>query len=210
VRKHTIVGLLGLLLTAGLLMAAPMTASAASLSFGGIVNSQSQPSNAEDGYTCDENANIPDNATCTWVSIQAYHNGGHERAPATGRIGLVRLVSCVPGSFRLEFAVASPSTKQARIVYKGPVITYLGQGGQAGCGGADGTTYLVQTFHVSVPVVKGQYIAIVAKGTGALYCSGGNGVLLFSPALATGGTLRHAQSGASCNLILQLFYSKVS
>jgi hypothetical protein len=210
VRKHTVVGLWGLLLTIGLLMAAPMTASATSLSFGGIVNSHSQPSNAEDGYTCDENANIPDHATCTWVSTQAYHNGGHERAPATGRIGLVRLVSCVPGSFRLQFAQAVPSTRQARIVYSGPVITYLGQGGQGGCGGADGDVYLVQTFHVSVPVVKGDYIAIQAKGTGALYCSGGSGTLLFSPVLATAGAYRHAQSGASCNLIIQLFYSSVS
>ena len=73
-------------------------------------------------------------------------------------------------------------------------------------GGAGGNTYVVQSFSVNLPVAKGDYIAIVAASTGTLSCSGGDGFLLYAPPLPVGGPLKKAQSGASCDLLVQLSY----
>ena len=89
--------------------------------FGAKLTSQSQPSNAENGQSCDENAGIPHGSTCTWVAISAFENGSHFTAPKTGTVKHVKLVSCVKaGSFRLQLAKASPSARKARIVVKRP------------------------------------------------------------------------------------------
>lgn len=168
--------------------------------FGATLNSHSQPSNAQFGpYTCDESAHIPHSSNCTWVSIQAYKNGGHEQAPTTGTIKHVKLVSCVPGSFTVQLAQANPTTHTAKVVSNGPVIHYVGQD-------CSNDTYTVQSYSVNLHVVKGDYIAIKAKGTGAISCSGGSGVLLYAPPLAPGGPAQKAPSGASCNLLVQLSY----
>jgi hypothetical protein len=201
-RKLTPIVVASALITFGL-QAAPAGASTPT-SFGAKLTSQSQPSNAEFApYTCDESAHIPHGANCTWVSIQAFENGGHEQAPTTGTIKHVKLVSCVPGSFRLQLAQANPSTRTARVVSNGPVIKYVGQTGANNCNNGK---YIVQSYAVSVHVVKGDYIAIETKATGAISCSGGDGVLLYAPPLAPGGPLKTAPSGASCNLLVQLSY----
>jgi hypothetical protein len=192
------------LLGFSLLTLVPLPAGAASLSFGAKLSHSSQPSNAEQGYPCAQNNGFPDNANCTWVSVQAYRNAGHEAAPKTGTIGLVRLVSCVGGSFRLQFARVSGHN--ARIVRSGPTIKYKADA-QATCGGDNGDNYVIQSVKVSVHVDKGDYIAIQARTTGTLYCSGAGGVLLFTPPLVTGGAYKKANDTASCNLLVQLFYS---
>jgi hypothetical protein len=171
--------------------------------FGARLTSQSQPSNAENGQSCDENGGIPHGSTCTWVAITAFENGSHTTAPRTGTVKHVRLVSCVKGKFRLELAQANPRTRKAKIVAKGPVISYAGQ---SPCGGASGDHYVVQSFRVSMHVAKGDYIAIKAASTGTLSCSGGNGFLLYAPPLPLGGPFRKSHSGASCDLLVQLSY----
>jgi hypothetical protein len=55
-------------------------------------------------------------------------------------------------------------------------------------------------------VNRGEYIAIRTARTGTLYCSGGSGVLLFSPPLAPGGVYRDPDDSTSCSLHLQLQY----
>ncbi len=181
--------------------------------FGAKLTNESQPSNAEGGQSCDENGGIPGGATCSWVSVQAYHNGGHEKAPRAGRIGKVRLVSCVAGSFRLQFARVRPSRDQAKFVRNGPMINYQADPRQVDgdddtfCGGEDGDDYLIQSFAVNVHVNKGDYIVIRTASTGALYCSGGSGVLLFSPPLGTGAGYRNSTDSTSCNLLVQLEYA---
>jgi hypothetical protein len=188
-------------------------AGAAGLSFGGKVDNFSDPSNAEGGIRCDQNHGIPHGSTCTWVSVQAYHNGGHEQAPATGTIKHVKLVSCVAGSFVLQFAKASPSAHTAQVVRNGPTINYKADPRQIDndpntfCGGDGGDQFIVQTFAVNVHVNKGEYIAIKAAKGGPFYCSGGSGLLLFAPPLATGGATKHANATASCNLMVQLNYT---
>jgi hypothetical protein len=195
-----------------LLAAQPLDASAAPVRFGAKLTTSSQPSNAESGRSCDENAGIPSGGNCTWVSVEAYQNAGHEKAPKTGTIGRVRLVSCVAGSFRLQFARVLPALGQARVVRNGPLIRYLADPRQVDdnedtfCGGEEGDDYIIQTFRVNTHVNKGEYIAIRTASTGALYCAGGSGVLLFSPPLAPGGAYRDAEDSTSCNLLVQLQY----
>jgi hypothetical protein len=171
--------------------------------FGARLTSQSQPSNAQNGQSCDENAGIPHGATCTWVAITAFENGSHFTAPRTGTVRHVKLVSCVKGKFRLQLAKADPSARKARIVTNGPEISYAGQ---SPCGGPNGDHYVVQSFRVSLRVAKGDYVAIKAASTGTLSCSGGDGFLLYGPPLPVGGPLKKSHSGASCDLLVQLSY----
>ena len=171
--------------------------------FGAKLTTQSQPSNAQNGQTCDENGGIPQGSTCTWVAITAFENGSHFTAPRTGTVKHVKLVSCVKGKFRLQLAQANPSTRKAKIVASGPKISYAGQ---SPCGGASGHHYVVQSFPVNLHVVKGDYVAIKAASTGTLSCSGGDGFLLYAPPLPVGGPLKKSHSGASCDLLVQLSY----
>ncbi len=172
--------------------------------FGAKLTSQSQPSNAQDGQSCDESAGIPQGATCTWVAITAFENGSHFTAPRTGTVKHVKLVSCKAGKFRLQLAEANPSAQKAKIVANGPEITYAGQ---SPCGGTNGEHYVVQSFRVNMHVTKGDYIAIKAASTGTLSCSGGSGFLLYAPPLPVGGPLKKSHSGASCDLLVQLSYT---
>jgi hypothetical protein len=171
--------------------------------FGARLTSQSQPSNAENGQSCDESAGIPHGSACTWVAMTAFENGSHYTAPRTGTVKHVRLVSCVKGKFRLQLAKAYPSSGKAKIVANGPEITYAGQ---SPCGGASGEHYVVQSFRVNLHITKGDFIAIKAASTGTLSCSGGSGFLLYAPPLRVGGRLKKSHSGASCDLLVQLSY----
>lgn len=192
------------LVLVGLTVASGSAASASTPTFfGAKLSSQSEPSNAESGQTCDENGGIPHGATCTWVAITAFENGSHFTAPRTGTVRHVKLVSCVKGSFRLQLARAEPSARKARIVVNGPKISYHGQ---SPCGGTNGDHFVVQSFRVRLHVAKGDYIAIKAAATGTLSCSGGDGFLLYAPPLHVGGPLKKSHSGASCDLLVQLSY----
>jgi hypothetical protein len=171
--------------------------------FGAKLTTNSQPSNAENGQSCDENGGIPHGSTCTWVAITAFENGSNFAAPMTGTVKHVKLVSCVKGKFRLQLAKADPSAHKAKIVVNGPEITYAGQ---SPCGGVSGDHFVVQSFRVNLRVAKGDYIAIKAQSTGTLSCSGGDGFLLYAPPLPVGGPLKKSQSGASCDLLVQLSY----
>ncbi len=171
--------------------------------FGAKLTTQSQPSNAQSGQSCDENGGIPHGSTCTWVAITAFENGSHFTAPRTGTVKHVKLVSCVKGKFRLQLARADPGARKAKIVVNGPEITYAGQ---SPCGGASGDHYVVQSFRVNLHVAKGDYIAIKTRSTGTLSCSGGDGFLLYAPPLRVGGSLKKSHSGASCDLLVQLSY----
>jgi hypothetical protein len=171
--------------------------------FGARLTTQSQPSNAQNGQSCDENGGIPHGSTCTWVAITAFENGSHFTAPRTGTVRHVKLVSCVKGKFRLQLAKADPSARKAKIIANGPEITYHGQ---SPCGGANGDHYVVQSFRVNLHVARGDYVAIKAASTGTLSCSGGDGFLLYAPPLPVGGPLKKSHSGASCDLLVQLSY----
>jgi hypothetical protein len=202
----------GLIFTAVLLSAGSLQAASTAPPpfFGAALTKSSQPANAESGKRCaDEVAGA---GACSWVSVRAYQNAGRERAPRTGTIGSVSLVSCVAGSLRLQLATVNPGLRQAKVVRNGPLIRYradpreLDADSDTFCGGEDGDDFIVQKFPVNLKVNKGEFIAIQAAKTGALYCSGGSGVLLYSPPLALGKAARRANETASCNLLVKLEY----
>ena len=203
-RKRLLGGIASPLLALLLVAMLPLQAEASVTSFGAKLTSQSQPANAEGGYPCSEFNGIPENSNCTWVSVQAYHNGGHVRAPKTGTINKLKLVSCVGGSFRLQFARVSG--RKAMIVRSGPTIKYKADP-QDVCGGDNGDHYIVQSFTINVHVNKGDYIAIQTRSTGAMYCSGGNGTYVYTPPLPVGGAFTQATDAYSCNMLIQLFYA---
>jgi len=130
--------------------------------------------------------------TCTIIENEArYRPDGGELAPKTGTIKKIRLVAGGPGSFRLQIAQVKRSTlfgtNEAKVVRNGPVIHYSGQTEA----NFDESNFKVESFNVSVPIHKGQYLAIKTTATSALYCAGGgNNILTYSSALTPGGNYR--------------------
>ena len=190
-------------LSAVVILSAQVAAvSAAPLTFGAALDNTSQPANAEGGKRCSDE--IASAESCTWVSTEAYHNGGHARAPRTGTIGTLKLVSCVTGSFIVQMA-APASGHRARVLRNGPTINYKRDPKDI-CGGPDGDAYVVQSFAVNFSVTVGDEIGIYASNVGPLYCAGGSGVDLFSPPLGSSSAYRTRTDSTSCNLMIQLVY----
>ncbi len=208
-RRPRSLGLLAILSAAVLLFTGALPASGAATYFGAKLDRFSQPSNAEQGQRCDDNGGIPPGASCTWVSVEGYHNGPNFKAPRDGRIKQVRLVSCIGGSFVLQIVRKKPSGA-FKVVRSGPTISYKADpfvvdgDPETFCGGDEGE-YKVQRFAVDFAIAKGSYIAIKAKKTGTLYCAGGSGTELIAPALDTGQKSQPDDS-ASCNLLVALYY----
>ena len=72
------------------------------------------------------------------------------------------------------------------MVKTGPTINY--RGNPNNCNG--GT--FIETFNVNVPVLKGDYLAVLATRVGFIYNASGEGSLVFDPPLPDGGPLRLA------------------
>jgi hypothetical protein len=180
------------------------SASSAQVRFGAKLDVNTQPSNAEAGVLCRQNA---PSVNCSWVLMDAFQRefpagtNGH-LAPKTGTIGKIRLISCISGTFVLQVTRANPATRQALVTRSGPVINY----------GADpqkcqGDTYRIQTFNVNVPVQKNDYLAVVATKVGFARCSsGGANTLLFAFPLMDGRGLRTANGQEGCWLLLEAEY----
>lgn len=187
-------------------LAAAMVAPASSLAaapvqFGAKLSSMTDPANSTPARPCDEMA--PGRA-CTMIENQARERPDSLiTAPKSGTIKQVRLVAGGPGSFQLQIAQVKRSTlfgtNEAKVVRNGPVIHYTGQ---TEANFEEGV-FKVESFKVSVPVRKGQYLAIKAKSTSALYCAGGgNDILTYQPSLMAGGSFRPATSTDGCDLLL--------
>jgi hypothetical protein len=188
---------IGLVLTLGAvaLMVVPATGVAAS-KFGAKLNGTIQPSNSLPAQKCVFGQPAE---PCTRVSMDAYNNAGHERAPKDGVIGKVKLIAGGPGAFRLQLAKAKPNKDKAKIVERGPKLHYQGQSG--------GDPYEVESFHVHVQVKKGEYLAIKSRKTSMLRCSsGGPNQFLFQPALSVGGPFQTLDYTDGCWLLLEAVY----
>ena len=175
-------------------------ASAAPVAFGAKLTRFSQPTGPE---KCDQNGDIPNNATCTWVATTAFENGSHFKAPKDGTIRQLKLISCVAGTFTLQIARVRPAAHQAKVVRNGPTINYAGD---PDCGGEEGDQYIIQTFPVNVPVKTGDFIAARAKRLGFIHNSGGGNTFLFAPPLAPGGAFETMDDNSSADLMLRLVY----
>lgn len=186
--------LVGVLAT---LPAAP--ASAAGVRWGNTLRngdgSVKQPQNAP--RVCDQGGPLA-GQPCTMVSVLT-SNPGHARAPKTGTIKRVRVVAAHAGSFRLFFAAAKPGVEQAKVVKRGPVISFTGD---------DTAPYTIETKTVNITVKKGWYLAVRASSFETVTCfSGSPAQLEFQPPLAVGAPFATADDTNGCYLLVQLEYA---
>ena len=129
---------------------------------------------------------------------------GH-KAPKNGTIGRVRLMSCDPGSFRIQVAKQIRRSNKYRVVRNGPIIRY--QGDPQGCGDDDDFISRVESFRTNFRVYRGERIAIKTRRTGTLRCGdGGTNTLLFAPPLVPGRAAKRASDTQGCMLLVEWQY----
>jgi hypothetical protein len=181
------------------MMIAPAIGAAASVKFGSKLNPTVQPSNSLPGLGCGEGVSGP----CTFVQNEAYGRpDGGELAPKTGTIRKIRLIAGGPGSFKLQVAQVKRSTlfgtNEAKVVAKGPRISYQGQTEA----NFEDDSYEVESFDVSVPVRKGQQLALKGSITSMIRCSsGGDNTLIYTPPL--GSAFRPATNTDGCWILME-------
>jgi hypothetical protein len=178
-----------------------LPAAAAPVRFGAKLTKFTQPHPA---LWCDDPNEVAPHPNCTWILTEALQrpNGG-QKAPKSGTIGKVRLVSCGPGAFKVQVARRVSGTQKYRVVRDGPRIQYKGD--LQGCGDEDDFEYRVESFSTSFKVGKGDMIAIKARRTGTIQCSGAN-LPVFSPPLVAGGAARKAFDSQGCYLLVEWQY----
>jgi hypothetical protein len=205
-RDRRLIGFSALFASLVLASISPLSVSAAGTPtrFGARLSHSTQ---ADPGKTrCDDSAHVHTGATCTWIAIQAFENGDHQKAPRDGTIHKVRLISCVGGSFVVQVARKKPSQNKWKVVHSGPTIHYVADNQSGGCGGGpDADKFVIQSFPVNFSVHKGDYIAVKAKGIGFMHSSSSGPTLLFDPALAPGGSYIGPDSAAN-DMLLQFQY----
>ncbi len=191
---------LGVLLAVLMIVSiAPLSVSASTpVRFGAKLTHSTQPTPRE---RCGDTVGKSDPRTCTWVAVEAFENGGHEKAPKAGTIHKVRIVSCIAGSFTVQVARAKPGEDKARIVRSGPTLSYAKDTQSGGCGGPNGDNYRIQSFSVNFHVDKGNYIAVKGTKIGFIHNSSSGDALVFEPRLPTGGSYQVADESTGGMLI---------
>ena len=198
-RDRRLIGISALLFSLVLAGISPLSVSAASpVRFGAHLSHSTQPTPRE---RCGDTVGKSNPRTCTWVAVEAFENGGHEKAPKDGTIGKVRIISCIGGSFTVQVARARPSLDQAKIVRSGPTLTYVKDTQSGGCGGPSGDNYKIQSFRVHFHVNKNDYIAVKGTKIGFIHNSSSGDALVFEPRLLTGGSFKTADTSTGGMLI---------
>jgi hypothetical protein len=124
---------------------------------------------------------------CSWVLMEAQGQPKITRAPRDGTIAKIRVVACAPGgSFVLQIVRVKQATEEARVLSTGPVINYLGT--KRNCNAI--RNFNVEEFDVSVPVKKGDSLAVIATEVRFLYNPGSGPSIMFDPPLAEGDAFR--------------------
>ena len=141
--------------TALVALAAVPASSLGATKFGAELTPDTQPSNSSaEGAPCE----LGNDSLCTRVSMEAYGRpDGGERAPKSGTIKKISVISQGPDTFRFELAEAKPSSEQAKVVYRSKKLHTQGQADP------NADTYTIETFKVNAPVKKGQYLATESK-----------------------------------------------
>lgn len=182
-------------------MVAPAAGMAAApVKFGSKLNPTVQPSNGSPGIQCMS-------GPCTMVQNEAYGRpDGGELAPKTGTIKQIRIIAADAGSFRPQIATVKHSTSttlgatKAKVTYTGPKLSFAGQTEA----NEESGQYKVETFNVSIPVKKGQQLALRGNVASLVRCSsGGHNTLLFTPALAKGGSFQGATDSNGCWILME-------
>jgi len=188
-------------------MVAPAVGTAAPVKFGAKLDSTVQPSNSLPGLPC-----IPDvfrYHACTMVQNEAYGrpDGGHI-APKTGTIKRIRLIAGGPGTTRIYTAKVKRSTlltsKESKVVHKGPKLTYRGQSEANWESGA----YRVESFPVDIPIRKGEQLAVHAPATTSMIrcSSGGDNTLIYPLTYRPKHPFNAAQGSDGCWLLVEAIY----
>ncbi|HEV7399785.1 MAG TPA: hypothetical protein VGN84_05895 [Solirubrobacterales bacterium] len=196
-------GLVAALASLALAVAPAASIASAPVKFGAMLNPTVQPSNSLPGLTC----NGPETPLvgCTMILNEAYGRpDGGELAPKTGTIKKIRLIAGGPGSFRLQVAKVNRATvfgtNEARAVHYGPQIHYEGQTEA----NFEDDSYRVESFPVSIPVKKGQQLALRGQITSMIRCSsGGDHTLIYTPPLYLGGPFTQATNTDGCWLLME-------
>lgn len=201
-RAGLVIALAGLLAA----MVAPASGFAsAPVKFGSKLNPTVQPSNSQPGMTC--NGEAAPTSVCTMVQDEAYGRpDGGELAPKTGTIKTIRIIAGRPGSFRPQIATVKHSASttlgatKAKVTYTGPKLSYTGQTEQ----NYEDDSYKVESFKVSIPVKKGQQLALRGNISSMIRCSsGGHNSLMFTPSLRTGGPAQGATDASGCWILME-------
>jgi hypothetical protein len=126
--------------------------------------------------------------------------------PETGTIRRIRVIAGGPGSFRPQVATVRQTTStllgdtKAKVTYTGPKLSYTGQTEA----NYENDSYKVESFAVSIPVRKGQQLALRGNISSMIRCSsGGHNTLIFSPALGAGGPLQGATDANGCWILME-------
>jgi hypothetical protein len=187
-------------------MVAPAAGVAAPVKFGAKLDPTVQPSNSLPGLICGPELGVYH--PCTMVQNEAYGrpDGGHI-APKTGTIKRIRLIAGGPGTMRVETAKVKRSTllttKEAKLVHKGPKIAYQGQTEANWESGS----YRVESFRVDMPIRKGEQLAIHASTTSMVRCSsGGDNTLFYSLRYSRKHPFNAAEGSDGCWLLIEAIY----
>jgi hypothetical protein len=178
---------------------------AAPAKFGAKLTTDTQPSNSSQPHACKETTGHKGN--CTRILMEAYGRpDGGEQAPKDGTLRHIKLIAGAPGSLIIEIARVRPAsikndTGRAKIVVKGPTITYQGQADP------NADTYTIETFPVHLTVKKGDYLAFQSTSTSLERCSsGGPQQLLYQPKLTKADGFKLAPYHDGCFLLLEGVY----
>jgi hypothetical protein len=197
--------MIGLGLAAGALVTALLPASSAGaatpMEFGAKLTTHTQPSNSFGPHSCREQTGVSGN--CTRVLMEAYRRPDTgQLAPATGHLSEVKIIAGDKGSFYFELAKTNPTTGRSQIVVRSRRLSYQGQGGID-----NGGPYRIETFNISMHVVKGEYLAVRSLSLSFENCSGGGeGQLLYQPPLAVGGPATAHTAEDGCLMLLEAVY----
>jgi hypothetical protein len=188
---------LGAAFTAAVLV--PAAASATTTWFGSSLNHD--PANA--GATCGSGSHPP---MCTHVGSFYPGTSGRVRAGATGTITKIKVRPQSGMTLRFELVhlrnVSSNHMHgQAKLVKQGPKLNVKGPTTAQ----ADNGIYPTRSFPVSIPVHKGDVLAIATRRNQAEYCANGDPgqLTFFGPALSIGEPFRHNSGVDDCLLLVQ-------
>lgn len=185
------VAVLATILSTFMLVSVSPLASAAPVRFGAKLNGEVQPHPAQ---------SCPDSSTsCTWIQAEAYQRADGLKAPKDGTIRRIRIIAGnQAGSFRPVLARIRNGGDRAKVVRRGPLLSYAKQPDQD-------PPYVVTVFNVTMTVRKGDVLGIEAKRTSLLNCSGAF-LPQFQPRLPVGGGFRNATSDTGCYLLIEAQY----
>lgn len=138
--------------------------------------------------------------TCTWILAEPYHRPTGLKAPRNGTIRKIRVIAYdKSGSFRPVLARIKDGGNQARVVRRGPLLSYNAQPD------IENFPYVIQVFSVNMSVFKGEVVGIEAKRNSLLNCSG-QFLPQFQPTLPVGGPFRTKTDDTGCTLMIEAQY----